>query len=96
MTRADAIQRIQAHVAELRRCGVKSLALFGSVARDEARPQSDVDVLVDFDGPTTFDGYMDVKELLERVLGQPVDLVTHAALKPLVRPYVERDLVHVA
>jgi predicted nucleotidyltransferase len=55
-----------------------------------------VDVLVEFGGPTTFDAYMDLKALLERVLGRRVDLVTQRALKPIVRPYVERDLIHVA
>jgi uncharacterized protein len=96
MTRAEAIERIESCVPQLRRRGVKSLALFGSFARDESRPESDVDVLVDFEGPATFDAYMDVKELLERVLERRVDLVTRAALKPSVKPFIERDLLHVA
>ncbi|MBI2939097.1 MAG: metallopeptidase family protein, partial [Chloroflexi bacterium] len=54
--------------------GVKSLALFGSVARDEAGPESDVDVLVEFDGPPTFDQYIGLKLYLEDLLGAHVDL----------------------
>jgi len=90
------VDAIQSHDAQLRALGVKSLGLFGSAARDEAGPESDVDLLVEFDGPASFDGYMDLKELLERVLERRVDLVTQRALKPLVRTYVERDLIRVA
>jgi predicted nucleotidyltransferase len=75
---------------------VKDLALFGSVARDEATSQSDVDILVTFNGPATFDGFLGLEETLESLLGGKVDLVTDKALKPLIRPSVERDLIHVA
>ena len=47
-----------------RRFGARQMALFGSAARDELRPDSDVDVLVDFDGPSTADGYFELKDLL--------------------------------
>ena len=60
--------------------------MFGSVARNEATAQSDVDVLVDFDGPATFDAFMGLKLLLEDTLRTRVDLVTRAALKPRLRP----------
>ena len=96
MDRTLIVDAIQSHDAQLRALGVKSLGLFGSAARDEAGPESDVDLLVEFDGPASFDGYMDLKELLERVLERRVDLVTQRALKPLVRTYVERDLIRVA
>jgi hypothetical protein len=96
MTRAETIAAIRALETELHALGVKSLGLFGSVARDEAGPTSDVDVLVEFQGPATLDAYVDLKRLLERVLGRRVDLVTQGALKPLVRPHVERDLIDVA
>ncbi len=96
MTRAEAIARIQSRLPDLHRLGVKSLALFGSTARDESRADSDVDVLVEFNTATTFDAFMSVKELLEAVLGRRVALVTRAALKPLVKPYIDRDLVRVA
>lgn len=97
MRRAEALALLTAHRKEMaRRFGVCSLALFGSVARDEARPDSDVDVLVEFDGPTTFDGHMGLLVYLEDLLGRRVDVVTKKGLKPLARPSVERDLVHVA
>ena len=96
MGRDEALSVLSQHLDELQRLGVRSLALFGSVARDEATPGSDVDVLVDFGGPTTFDQYMDVKLFLEGLLHRKVDLVTERGLRPRVRPYVEQDAIRVA
>ena len=76
--------------------GVKSIAIFGSTARGEAREDSDVDVLVEFSGPATFDGYVDLKAYIESLLNRNVDLVTHRALKPRVKQVVEKEAVYVA
>ncbi|MCW5850961.1 MAG: nucleotidyltransferase family protein [Anaerolineae bacterium] len=95
MTRDDVLRLLAEHRAELRRRGVKSIALFGSAARGEAGPQSDVDILVEFETPPTFDRYMDVKFYLEDLLGAPVDLVTLRSLKPLIRPAVEHEAVYI-
>ena len=73
------------------RYGVTRLALFGSTARNTAQPTSDIDILVTFDGPATADRYFGVQFHLEDLLGRPVDLVTDKALRPELRPYVERD-----
>ena len=78
------------------RFGAHKLALFGSAARDELQPDSDVDLLVEFDGPATFDGYFALKDYLERVFGRPVDLVSENGLKARARQHVERDLIRVA
>ena len=77
------------------RFGARHLSLFGSAARDDMRPDSDVDVLVEFDGPATYDGYFDLKECLEQLFSRPVDLVTNKGLKPRARQHVERDLIRV-
>lgn len=77
------------------RYGVTRLALFGSAARDTARPTSDLDILVAFDGPATADRYFGVQFYLEDLLGRPVDLVTDKALRPELRPFVERDARYV-
>lgn len=91
------IQRLLAqHRAELNRFEVKSLAVFGSMARGEAGPASDVDILVEFNDTPGFDQYMDLKFFLEDLLKRSVDLVTSAALKPRMRPIVEREAVRVA
>jgi predicted nucleotidyltransferase len=80
-------------LAELR---VRSLFVFGSVARAEAGPESDVDLLVDFQGPPSFDQYMALQEGLERALGCKVDLVTRGALRERLRGAIEREAIRVA
>lgn len=80
---------------ELRRMGVKSLALFGSAVRGELRPDSDIDLLVELEPPYTFDRYIQIKFFLEDLLGRPVDLVMAESLKPRIQPYVEREAVYV-
>lgn len=79
----------------MRRFGVARLCLFGSTARGEAREDSDVDVLVDFDGPATSRRYFGVQFFLEDLLGHPVDLVTEKALRAELQPYVRKDCVDV-
>jgi hypothetical protein len=81
---------------DLERLGVTSLAVFGSVARDEARQDSDIDVLVEFGGAATLARYVELKALLEQRLGRPVDLVTRRGLRDRIRPSVEKDAVRVA
>lgn len=75
---------------------MKHVALFGSAARDELGATSDVDVLVEFEGPATFAAYMDFKFYLEDLLGRPVDLVTDKALRKEMKPDVEKEMIRVA
>ncbi len=96
MERETVLRVLAAHRDELRRrFGVRSLAVFGSVARGEAHPGSDVDILVDFLGRGTFDAYMDLKFFLEDLLGCQVDLVTRKALKPRWRHRIEAEAIEV-
>ena len=96
MTLRTVISRIRRHRAQLEKLGVKSVSIFGSVARGEDQPGSDVDILVEFRGRATFDRYMDTKFYLEELLGRKVDLVTPKAIKPRMKPYIMQDLIHVA
>lgn len=97
MTRATIVEQLRAQLPELeRRYSVQRLSLFGSAARDELRPDSDVDILVAFVGPATYDRYFGLQEHLERLLGRRVDLVTESGLKPRARRNVEKELVRVA
>ncbi len=96
MRRDEIVSTLKSHRAELERFGVRSLRLFGSVARDEARGGSDVDVLVDLGGPAGFDQYMDLLLFLEEVLGVRVDLVTERGLRHELRSDVEREAIDVA
>ena len=96
MDRDRALQLLTQSKPELhRRFGVVDLALFGSTLRGEARADSDVDVLVRFDGPATSARYFGVQFFLEDLLGRPVDLVTDKALRRELRPYIEQEAVHV-
>jgi predicted nucleotidyltransferase len=77
----------------IRGFGVRSLALFGSAVRGEARPTSDLDFIVDFE-KKSFDSYMDLKEFLEELFGCRVDLVVADAIKPRLRPFILAEAVH--
>ena len=96
VSREEACGRIAALRPELDRLGVRSLALFGSAAQATLGPASDVDLLVEFDGPARFEPFMDLKLLLEDALGRRVDLVTTGALKPALRARIEAALLRVA
>ena len=77
------------------RYGVTQLALFGSAARDTVRSDSDIDILVAFDGPATSERYFGVQFYLEDLFGCPVDLVTDKALRAELRPFIEKEAVRV-
>jgi predicted nucleotidyltransferase len=97
MRRAEAIDALRGYLPIVRRdFGVRRIALFGSTARDEARDDSDLDILVDFETGPTFLSFMGLKAFLEDHLGRKIDLVTPDALKPRMRPVVEREAVDVA
>lgn len=92
----QALATLRAHKRELvERFGVVDLALFGSVIRDEATSESDIDVLVSFDGPADSERYFGLQFYIEDLFGRPVDLVTNKALRPELRPYVEAEAVRV-
>ncbi len=97
MTRQDVLAILKAHLPELReRYGVGRLALFGSVARDEAHDDSDVDILVEFAEPATLFELVGLKEDLEALLGCKVDVGTVGALKRGLEPKVKREMVDVS
>lgn len=95
MRRDDALRLLAQHRAELESMGVKSLALFGSVARDEAGPDSDVDVLVDVHRPMGLFEFAAIHLRLEEIFGCRVDLATEAGMKPRYYRHIVGDLVHV-
>jgi len=79
----------------VRQYGVTRLALFGSTVRDSAGPDSDIDIVVAFDGPATSARYFGVQFMLEDELGRPVDLVTEKAMRMELRPFIEREAINV-
>jgi len=89
LSREKAAELLAASESEIRALGVARLALFGSVVRGDARPDSDVDLLVQFvPGAKTFDRFLALSELLEDRLGRRVELVTIEALSPFLGPHI--------
>jgi predicted nucleotidyltransferase len=95
MRRNEVLAIVKAHQVKLQELGVKSLDLFGSVARDEARPDSDVDFLVEFSKPIRLFDFSGVQLYLEDILGCPVDLGTQDALREHLREPVLKDVIRV-
>jgi len=90
------VQILKQKNAELtKQFGVKSLSLFGSVARNEATSTSDVDLLVEFDRPVGYFGLFALQDYLENLLGCSVDLGTPDSLKPYIKERIMGEIVHV-
>jgi predicted nucleotidyltransferase len=87
---------LKRHQADLRQHGVKSLSVFGSLVRGEATPESDIDMLVEFDRPVGLFEFIRLKLYLEDLTGRSVDLVTPDALRPSMRADILNEAVHVA
>jgi predicted nucleotidyltransferase len=97
MNRKTVLQILKQKNAELsEQYGVRSLSLFGSVARDEATAKSDVDLLVEFNRPVGYFGLFALQDYLEKLLGCPVDIGTPESLKPYIRERIQGELVHVS
>ena len=97
ISREEALRRISANADRIRAFGVKRVALFGSMAREEHGSGSDVDILVEFErGKKTFDNYMDLKFFLESLSGRNVDLVLKEAIKPGLRDSILEGAVYAA
>jgi predicted nucleotidyltransferase len=96
MRRDDVLRILAAHKDQLRAMGVKSLALFGSVVRDEAAEASDVDLLVEFDREVGYFHFLDVQACLEEILGvRKVDLVMRRAVLDELKEDIYGEAVHV-
>ena len=96
MTRAEAITRLGRARPELVGMGVRSLDLFGSVARGDSTEASDVDLLVDFDRPVGLFHFFRVQYRLEEILGCRVDLVMRDAVKRQLRDRIFAEAVRAA
>jgi uncharacterized protein len=96
MDKHDIIARLKENEAALRAQGVAHAALFGSVARGDQQPDSDIDIMIELDPAarvTMFD-YVDIKEYIEGLFQQPVDVVNRDGLKPFVRPRAAADAIY--
>jgi predicted nucleotidyltransferase len=96
MKREEILNKLLDHHPEVKAMGIESLSLFGSAARDEATPGSDVDLLVTFAHPVGLFQYTRVRRRLSEILGAEVDLVTPAALRKEMREEILREAVRAA
>ncbi len=96
MTRDSIIEKLKSAEVALRARGVDHAALFGSVARGEAGPASDIDIMVDIAPDAELDmfAYVGIVHMIEDLFAGPVDVSDRAALKSFVRPGAERDAVY--
>ncbi len=93
-TQEGILEQLNQKVEELKQnFSVRSIGLFGSLARNEADMESDVDILVDFIEPT-FDHYMDLKFYLEKLFDRPVDLVTADTVKSRLKLVIKREVIY--
>jgi predicted nucleotidyltransferase len=95
MTRRQVIEILQTHQEQLRQFGVTRIRLFGSIARESAGSQSDVDMVVEFP-QITYRRFVALKSFLESILGRDVDLLTPAAVQGRLKEEIEKDLVDVS
>ena len=93
-SREDIFKLLEKERGSIRRLGVNRLGLFGSFARNEQRPDSDVDILVEMEG-RSYAEYFAVLDFLEELFGRKVDLVPKEDIKPLLRNRILREVVYV-
>ena len=97
MKRKELLQRLSAHKKELENMGIKSLNLFGSVARDKAMDHSDIDFIIEFNRSIGVFHFFTVQHRIEEILGVPkVDLVQKGAIHPSLRESILAEAIHVA
>ena len=92
-TREAVLRQLEDNRDKIRSFGVKRLGLFGSCARGEATPSSDLDFVVELE-KKSFDAYMDLKDFLEELFGCKVDLVMKDAIKPRLREPISRETIY--
>src|SRR5438034_11844380 len=92
-TKREVFKTLRDHYAQLKELGVKKVGLFGSFVRDEQTPESDIDLLVQFEpDKKTFDNFMDLSQLLERLLQRRVEIITTEALSPYIGPRIMSEV----
>lgn len=96
MIKDKVINLLKEHLAQIQKYKIKKISIFGSVARGQELPESDIDILIKFEGPASYDMYMDLKFFLEDLLGRKVDLITEDSLRNEIKKHVEKDLIRVA
>ncbi len=100
MTKDEAKKLLRENFDSIKNFGVKRIGFFGSVSRNEANSESDVDIYVEFEeGKATLDNYLNLSDYLEKLFGRPVDLLTKYSLETMrvksVKEKIAKDLIYV-
>jgi predicted nucleotidyltransferase len=97
MKRNEAIERLRNNAEAIKALGATSLYLFGSVARDDAKQASDVDLFIDYDPESRFNAFdlIGIKLMLEEKLRTPVDITTRDGLHPRLKSKIEQSATRV-
>lgn len=97
MNKSEAIEKLKHQANAVRALGATSLYLFGSVARDEAGPTSDLDLFIDYDPASRFNAFdlVGIKLLLEEELHLPVDVTTRDSLHPMLKDTIENSALQI-
>ena len=97
MNKTEAIAKLKGRAVAIKALGATSLYLFGSIARDEAKTSSDLDLFIDYDPNGRFNAFdlVGIKQFLERELGVEVDITTRDGLHPMLRADIEESAVRV-
>lgn len=92
-TKREVFKTLNDHSAQLKELGVKKVGLFGSFVRGEQTPESDIDLLVQFEpGKKNFDNFMHLSGLLEDLLQRRVEIITTEALSPYIGPHILNEV----
>lgn len=96
-TKQDILNVLDKNRSHIRTLGVKRIGLFGSFVRGEQNPDSDIDLLVEFEiGRKTFDNFIELSFFLEEVLQNKVELVTVESLSPYIGPHILKEVEYAA
>jgi len=96
-TKREVFETLTNHSVQLKELGVKKVGVFGSFVRNEQTPESDIDLLVQFEpGKKSFDTFMDLSGLLEDLLQRRVEIVTTEALSPYIGPHILSEVEYVS
>ncbi len=94
-SKQETLKNLKHHLPHLReKFKVKSIAIFGSYAREEQTEKSDIDMLVEFEAPVGFFKFIELEDYLSEKIGVKVDLVTPDALKPLIKSQIMEEAVY--
>jgi uncharacterized protein len=96
MIREEVLNLLKKNLEEIRKFKIQKISIFGSVARNQETALSDIDILIKFEGPASYDLYMELKFFLEDLLGRKVDLITEDGLRTEIKEFIEKDLIRVA